>query len=76
MATLNIKNLSDALYRRLKERARREHRSVAQEVAHILTQALEEPESSSILELQGLGRELWKGIDAAAHVDEERGSWT
>jgi plasmid stability protein len=29
MATLNIKNLPDALYRKLKARARREHRSVA-----------------------------------------------
>jgi plasmid stability protein len=75
MATLNIKNLPDALHRRLKERARRQHRSVAQEVTHILTQALEEPEPLSILELQGLGRELWRGVDASAHVEAERESW-
>ena len=48
---------------------------VAQEVIHLLTQAVEETDTQSILELRGLGKELWKGIDAAAHVDAERRSW-
>ncbi len=75
MATLNIKNLPDALYRKLKARARRQHRSVAQEVTHILSDALTEPEPLSILELEGLGRELWEGVDPAGHVAAERESW-
>jgi plasmid stability protein len=75
MATLNVKNLSDALYRKLKARAKRERRSVAQEVTVLLTQALERPEPLSILELQGLGKELWHGIDAASHVANERAGW-
>lgn len=75
MATLNIKNFPGALYRRLKERARRERRSVAQEVTHLLEQALEEPERLSILELEGLGEELWREQDAASHVARERDSW-
>jgi plasmid stability protein len=75
MATLNIKNLPDALYRKLQARAKREHRSVAQEVTHILEEALEKPEALSILELQGLGAKLWAGKDAAEYVEEERGSW-
>jgi len=75
MATLNIKNLSDRLYRRLKERAKREHRSVAQQVTHMLEQALEEPEPLSLLELQGLGKDVWRGVDAAEHVEAERRSW-
>ena len=29
----------------------------------------------SILELQGLGKEIWKNIDAQKYVDEERKSW-
>jgi len=29
----------------------------------------------SILELQGLGKEIWEGIDAQAYVDQERASW-
>src|SRR5882724_11955796 len=32
MAVLNIKNLPDSLYRKLQARAKRQHRSVAQEV--------------------------------------------
>ena len=29
----------------------------------------------SILELQGLGKETWQGIDAQEYVDRERASW-
>ena len=29
----------------------------------------------SILELEGLGKEVWNGIDAQRYVDEERASW-
>lgn len=75
MATLNIKNLPDPLYEALKVRAESQHRSVAQEVTHLLTEALGREEPLSILELQGLGKELWSGIDAARHVEDERASW-
>ncbi len=75
MATLNIKNLPDPLYEALKARAESQHRSIAQEVTHLLTEALGQRELLSILELQGLGKELWGGIDAARHVEEERASW-
>lgn len=75
MATLNIKNLPDALYRKLQARARRQHRSVAQEVTHILVQAVETPSRLSITELRGLGKEHWVGREAADHVDAERRSW-
>lgn len=75
MATLNIKNLPDPLYRKLKARARRERRSVAQEVTTLLTRALEPAAALSILELRGLGKDLWQGVDAAAHVAAERTAW-
>ena len=29
----------------------------------------------SILELQGLGKEIWQGMDAQEYVDRERASW-
>ena len=74
MATLNVKNLPDTLYEALKARAESRHRSVAQEVTHILSEVLAR-QPLSILELEGLGRELWAGVDAARHVDEERESW-
>jgi len=75
MATLNIKNLPDALYKKLKARAKRQRRSVAQEVTNLLSQALETSKPLSILELQGLGKECWREIDSAKHVEDERASW-
>ncbi len=75
MATLNIKNVPDALYRKLRARAKRQHRSVAQEVTHILTEAVAQPEPLSIMKLQGLGKEYWSGVDPTAHVAEERQTW-
>lgn len=29
----------------------------------------------SILELEGLGKETWRGIDAQEYVNQERASW-
>jgi plasmid stability protein len=74
MAMLNIKNFPDSLYEALKARAEARHRSVAEEVTHILSEVLGE-EPLSILNLQGLGKELWSGIDAARYVEGERCSW-
>ena len=61
MAILNIKNLPNSLYRKLQARAKRQHRSVAQEVTH--------------LGLKGLGKEHWRGVDSSKHVERERASW-
>ena len=75
MATLNIKNLPDDLYEKLKLRARQERRSIAQEVTQLLAAALGTPEPLSIMELRGLGKELWHDIDPVEHVATERASW-
>lgn len=29
----------------------------------------------SILELEGLGKEIWQGIDVQKYIEEERNSW-
>jgi hypothetical protein len=29
----------------------------------------------SILEFEGLGKEIWEGIDVQAYIDQERDSW-
>ena len=75
MAVLNIKNLPDHLHAKLQERARRERRSVAQEATHLLDAALDAPERLSILELRGLGKELWTDVDPVTHVQRERAAW-
>jgi len=75
MATLNIKDFPDALYERLQERAEREHRSLAEQVIHLLEESAGQPTLHSILELRGLGKELWKDIDPTEYVQAERESW-
>jgi len=75
MAILNIKNLPEDLYKKLKARAKREHRSIAQEVTQLLSDVLESPKPLSILELKGLGKEHWRGVDPSKHIERERRSW-
>ena len=75
MAVLNIKNFPDGLYKKLQARAKRQRRSVSQEVTHIVSNALEASKPLSIMGLRGLGKELWKDIDAGEHVARERNSW-
>ena len=75
MAVLNIKNFPDSLYKKLRARARRQHRSIAQEVTHLLADALETPEALSILDLKGLGKEYWRGVNSSKHIERERASW-
>ncbi len=33
------------------------------------------PKERSVMELSGLGAELWNGVDAREYVDGERASW-
>ncbi len=79
MATLNIKNFPDRLYRSIKLRAGRNRRSISQEVVQILDDAVTVPPRVSLIELEELGKELWEkalgGRDASDHVGEERESW-
>jgi plasmid stability protein len=80
MATLNIKNFPDRLYRRIKQRAGKNRRSISQEVVQLLEHAVSEPRPVSLLELEGLGKELWNnalaGKDAADYIAEERDAWS
>jgi plasmid stability protein len=75
MATLNIKSFPDSLYQQLGALAEREHRSIAQQVTHMLSQAVEGEAPLSLLDLRGVGKDVWQGTDAAALVTEERDSW-
>lgn len=40
-----------------------------------LRKEIDAPSHHSILELRGLGKEIWHGIDAQEYVDHERASW-
>ena len=75
LATLNVKQFPDKLYDQLRARAENEHRSIAQEVVHLLDQAIQKPQPRSILSLRGLGKQHWENIDAAEHIRSERETW-
>jgi plasmid stability protein len=75
MATFHIENFPHRLYERLREAAEREHRSIAQQVTHLLEMALEPPTTVGLVELEGLGAEIWEGLGAPDHVALERDSW-
>ena len=75
MATLNVKSLPDELYERLRMRARKRHRSISQEIIHILSRTLADSPELSILVLKGLGKEEWEGASGDEHVRAERDSW-
>lgn len=75
MAILNIKNFPDPLYQKLRARAKRQHRSMAQEIIHLLSDAVETRKRLSILDLKGLGKEHLSGLNAREHIERERRSW-
>ena len=75
MAILNLKGFPDDLYEQLRDRAKHDHRSISQEVIHLLTEAVDARRPRSILELRGLGKSTWSEVDVTEHVARERDSW-
>ena len=46
-----------------------------EDLAGIIRQQMSPKRKHSILELEGLGQEIWKGIDAQEYINQERDSW-
>ena len=53
--------------------SRTEQEMLINQVVENLAQST--PRSHSILELRGLGKEIWQGIDAQNYIDELRNEW-
>ncbi len=47
-----------------------------EDLAAIVRQRLTGEPLHSILELEGLGQEVWNGIDAQEYVNQERDAWS
>ena len=47
-----------------------------EELAELVRQHTATRRKRSILELEGLGKEIWEGIDAQEYVRQERAAWT
>jgi hypothetical protein len=44
-------------------------------LTRLVRQQIGKSEQRSILELEGLGAEIWQGADVQEYVDQERASW-
>ena len=52
-----------------------EQLKLLEELATIVRERAQLKPKRSIMELEGLGKEIWKDIDAQEYVDQERLSW-
>ena len=65
----------------IKRRSAKERLQIAHWILHDLTAAEAVGDSEtprprrSLLELEGLGAEIWEGVDAQEYVDELRSEW-
>ncbi len=70
MAILQVRDMDDTLYEDLKRRARAQHRSLSQQVVHILEEYLSRPavdprtQTSLFLELSG----SWQGPETSEQI--------
>ena len=46
-----------------------------EEMATLIRKKTSKTKSRSILELRGKGKDIWKGVNVKAYIDEERSSW-
>ena len=63
------------ILRSVESLSRAEQLRLISELAEYLRLAARPEARTSILDLQGLGKEIWQGIDAQDYVDHERASW-
>lgn len=83
MATLVIKNLPDALHRKLTERAKRNHRSLTKEAVALIEAAVDDgtasPDATRAAALAAViaaGEELARqGVDVQAWAGDSREVW-
>jgi len=59
----------------VKSLSARERLQLVELIVRDLAAASEAPRQRSLLELEGLGAEIWHGIDAQEYVDELRKEW-
>jgi hypothetical protein len=46
-----------------------------EEIASLIRRRVSSKPKRSIMELEGLGKEIWQGMDAQDYVDQKRASW-
>jgi hypothetical protein len=64
----------DRLLSRARKLPRRDQRRLVSEMTAALAQS-DRRKTHSLLELEGLGKEVWEGIDVEQYIKAERDSW-
>jgi hypothetical protein len=59
----------------IKEMSVLEQLRLLEDMAVLIRQKAITDQPRSILELQGKGKQIWKGVDAQKYINEERLSW-
>ncbi len=66
-------------YEEILDQARRlsleDQARLVEELATLVRSRIQAWPKHSILEFEGMGKELWQGIDVEQYIEEERNSW-
>ena len=65
----------EEILRTIESLSRSEQLRLMSDLAEYLREHTPSETRTSVLELQGLGKEIWRGVDAQEYVDRERASW-
>ncbi len=71
---MSVLEYSDLL-ERVSRLPRQEKVDLLADLANLVRDENREDKKRSIMELEGLGKEIWAGIDAQEYVNQERDSW-
>ena len=52
-----------------------EQLQLLESLSRMVRDQVTEAKPHSIMELEGLGAEIWRDVDAQAYIDQERASW-
>lgn len=65
----------EEIFRRVQRLKPADQLRLLEDLSALIRRQVTPPLHRSILELQGLGKEIWSGIDAQEYIDRERDSW-
>lgn len=68
------KDITEAILKQIRDLPRSEQEEIVAEIQKQLAQT-GRPHKRSILELRGLGKEIWEGVNVDEYLREERESW-
>lgn len=63
------------IYRQVEALTAEEQLCLLEALAGMVRRRIREKPKRSILELEGLGKEIWQAIDAQEYINHERDSW-